>query len=205
MWNREARFPGSGVLFAMFTLALCALTLAGQSAMVDSAGRSPTVTADTGAYAAQDTVRPRRRAIDVSDWYYRRLTIHRWGSYAVLPLFGFQYVAGTQLYDRSSSAPTWAITGHRIGATALAGLFTVNTVTGLWNLWDSRAVEERRWLRYAHALSMLTADAAFTWAGSSLQRQAETSLARRREHRTVALGAMGLTVGSGLMMRIWNR
>src|SRR4051812_16069705 len=47
---------------------------------------------------AQDTVRRRRpRSVEVSDWYARRLTIHRYVSYSVLPVFAFQYAAGTQL------------------------------------------------------------------------------------------------------------
>jgi hypothetical protein len=95
--------------------------------------------------------------VEVSDWYSRRLTIHRYAAYSIIPVFGVQYVAGRQLWDNERDAPTWAKTTHRVGATALAGLFTVNTVTGLWNLWDSRSVTQGRALRYVHALTMLTA------------------------------------------------
>jgi len=150
-------------------------------------------------------VRARVKAIEVSDWYNRRLTVHRWLSYATVPLFGFQYAAGKQIWDNGAGAPSWARTGHRVGATALAGVFTVNTVTGVWNLWDSRSVEDRRALRYMHALSMLAADAGFTWAGAKLSEEAETSFAKRRLHRTVALSSMAITVASGVLMKILNK
>lgn len=149
--------------------------------------------------------RPRPRAVEVSEWYNRRLTVHRTLSYATIPLFAFQWAAGTQIWDKGPYAPSWARTGHRVGATALAGVFTVNTVTGVWNLWDSRHVEQGRGLRYMHAISMLTADAGFTWAGAKLSEQAETSYDKRRLHRTVALSSMAITTVSGLIMKFRNK
>jgi hypothetical protein len=155
--------------------------------------------------APADTVRKRRKSVDVSEWYSRRLTIHRYVAYGTIPVFAAQWVAGNQLYQESREAPTWAKTTHRVGATLLAGGFTVNTVTGLWNLWDSREQPEGRPLRTIHALSMIAADAAFTYAGVKLSDEAEQSAAKRREHRTIALSAMGLTAASGLAMKLWNR
>ncbi len=146
----------------------------------------------------------RRKVIEVSDWYSRRLTIHRYVAYATIPVFALQWAAGDQLYHKSSAAPTWAKTMHRVGATALAGMFTVNTATGLWNLWDSRSVPQGRALRTVHALAMLTVDAGFTWAGAKLSNEAETDNNARRLHREVALSCMGLTVVSGLAMKLWN-
>jgi hypothetical protein len=149
--------------------------------------------------------RPRPKVVEVSEWYSRRLTVHRYVSYAIIPVFGAQYLAGRQLFEKGSGAPTWAKTTHRVGATTLAGMFTVNTVTGLWNLWDSRSVPQGRALRTAHALMMLTADAGFTYAGAKLSNEAETSLDKRRLHRTIALSSMGVTVASGLMMKVFNK
>ena len=87
----------------------------------------------------------------------------------------------------------------------LAGMFTINTVTGAWNWWDSRSVSKGRALRTIHALSMITADAAFTYAGARLSNEAETNFDKRRLHRTIALSAMGLTVVSETVMAILNR
>ena len=152
-----------------------------------------------------DTPRVRPRAIEVSDWYGRRLTIHRSLSYAVIPIFAAQWVAGERIYKHGNEAPDWAKTTHRAGATALAGIFTVNTVTGLWNLWDSRQTPNGRALRYVHALSMLAADAGFTYAGVKLSKDAETDFNKRREHRTIALSSMALTIVSGLAMKFYNK
>jgi hypothetical protein len=154
--------------------------------------------------APLDTPRTRRHAVEVGEWYSRRLTIHRYVAYATIPVFALQWAAGDQLYRKSSSAPTWAKTMHRVGATSLAGMFTANTVTGAWNWWDSRSQAPGRTFRTLHALSMLGADAAFTYAGIKLSNDAETSAAKRREHRTVALSAMGVTVVSGLAMKLFN-
>lgn len=153
-----------------------------------------------------DTPPPAQRvqAVEVSDWYHRRLTLHRRLSYTVIPLFAFQYAAGSQIWEKGAAAPGWARRGHRIGAAAIGGVFVVNTVTGVWNLWDSRRVEEGRARRYLHATSMLLADAGFTWAGASLSEQAERSLEKRRLHRTVALSSIALSVASGLIMYFTN-
>jgi hypothetical protein len=143
--------------------------------------------------------------VQLSDGYYRRLTIHRIGSYTVIPIFTAQYIAGSRLYDQGSAAPGWARPTHKIGAAALAGVFTVNTVTGVWNLWESRHIPERRVLRFAHALSMLGADAAFAYTGIKLSQDAENSMVARRRHRNVALTSIGVSTVSGLAMWIANR
>jgi hypothetical protein len=52
---------------------------------------------------------------------------------------------------------------------------------------------------------MLGADAAFTYAGAKLSDEAETDARKRRLHRTIAIDAMGLTIASSVMMKIWNR
>jgi hypothetical protein len=146
----------------------------------------------------------RVRAIEVSEWYGRRLTLHRRLSYTVIPLFAFQYAAGDQIWEKGAAAPEWARRGHRIGAATIGSVFLVNTVTGAWNLWDSRHVEDGRARRYLHAASMLVADAGFTWAGAVLSEQAERSLSKRRLHRTVALSSIALSVTSGLIMYLTN-
>ena len=155
--------------------------------------------------APLDTPRTRRRAVELSEWYGRRLTIHRYVAYATIPVFALQWAAGDQLYKKSSDAPGWAKTMHRAGATSLAAMFTVNTVTGAWNWWDTRSQSQGRVLRTVHALTMLSADAAFTYAGAKLSNDAETNAVKRREHRTVALSAMGVTIVSGLAMKLLNR
>lgn len=140
-------------------------------------------------------------SIEYSDWYGRRLTIHRWASYTTLPLFAFQFLAGRELYAKSSDAPAWARKGHGVAATGVAALFVVNTVTGVWNLWDARRDAEGRTRRTAHGLLMLAADAGFTATGM-LAEGAESSPEDRRLHRSVALASMGVATVSYLIMLI---
>ncbi len=158
-----------------------------------------------GVRVADDTVRrPRAKAVEVSDWYERRLRIHRYGSYAIYPLFALQAVAGNQVFQEQRGAPDWAKTGHRVGATALAGVFTVNTVTGLWNLWDSRNAPPGRTRRTVHTLLMLASDAGFTYAGARLSQQAETSSDKRREHRVWAYSSMATALTGVGVMTLWQ-
>ena len=151
-----------------------------------------------------DTIPRRRRSIEVSDWYERRLRIHRYGAYATIPLFAFQAAAGNELYHKGSAADGWAKNGHRVGATALASVFTLNTVTGLWNLWDSRAVPQGRARRTIHTLLMLASDAGFAYAGIKLSEDAEESAAARRRHRNTAYASMGVAVTGAGMMLLWR-
>jgi len=153
---------------------------------------------------ADTTPRRRRKSIEVSDWYERRLRIHRYGAYATIPLFVFQAAAGNELYQKGSGADGWARNGHRIGATGLATVFGVNTVTGLWNLWDSRAVPQGRTRRTIHALLMLASDAGFAYAGIKLSEDAEQSADARRKHRNTAYASMGVAVTGAGMMLLWR-
>lgn len=171
----------------------------------DTAIRDTSLTARMPPQTVADTPRVRPRAVEVSDWYGRRLEIHRALSYTVIPIFGAQWFAGERIYKHGNEAPEWAKTMHRAGATALAGIFTVNTVTGLWNLWDSRHTPQGRTLRTVHALTMLAADAGFTYAGVKLSKDAETDFNKRRQHRTLALSSMALTVLSGVAMKLYNK
>jgi hypothetical protein len=150
------------------------------------------------------TPRRRRKSIEVSEWYERRLRIHRYGAYATIPLFIFQAAAGNELYNKGEGAAGWAKNGHRVGATSLATVFGVNTVTGLWNLWDSRSVPQGRTRRTIHTLLMLTADAGFAYAGIKLSEDAEESAAARRKHRNTAYASMGVAVTGAGMMLLWR-
>ncbi|MGH7618406.1 MAG: hypothetical protein ACREPM_14385 [Gemmatimonadaceae bacterium] len=166
-----------------------------------------TLAADTaGAFSVPavvtDTLRRRRHAIAYSEWYSRRLTVHRIGSYTMLPMFGAEYVLGQQLLngaDRHSAIGA----GHALVAGGIGVLFTVNTVTGLWNLWDSRSDPAGRTRRTIHSLAMLSSDAGFLWAGA-IAGQAKRSTDAARRHRNVALGSISVSTLGTVMMWLWK-
>jgi hypothetical protein len=149
-----------------------------------------------------DTARTRQRsrAVEYSDFYHVRLTLHCWLSFAMIPLFVGSYVTGDQVLRHSSSAPDWALNWHRPLATATAIVFTANTITGLWNLWDSRRDPAGRLKRYVHSMLFIAADAGFTYAGTTLARDARQSDQKRRQHRDVALVSMGISLTGWSMM-----
>jgi hypothetical protein len=146
--------------------------------------------------ATSDTVRRRPRAVEYSDAYATRLTIHRLGSYTMLPLFAAEYALGQNLLNDSRPS-SWIKPTHTGVALGLGALFTVNTVTGLWNLWDARSDPADRPRRYLHTALMLASDAGFAWTGAIADGH---SVAAERHHRAVALGSMSLSiVGTGIM------
>lgn len=194
----------TGLAVYAFVLALAAPSDTGRVLHSDTLAGPVQSALVTGIRVAEDTVRPRRRSVEVSEWYERRLRIHRYGAYTMIPLFVAQAIAGNQLYQDPKTAPDWAKTTHRVGATGLATVFTLNTVTGLWNLWDSRSVEQGRTRRTVHALMMLASDAGFTYAGVKLSEEAETSLQKREQHRNLAYGSMATALSGAALMTFWR-
>ncbi|NUO37767.1 MAG: hypothetical protein HOQ19_01855 [Gemmatimonadaceae bacterium] len=191
-------------------VAVAALLLAPADTTVavrDSADAGPRVIdARLGPTAADDTTPHRRpRAVEVSDAYALRLRIHHYASYAMIPLFTAQAIAGNQMYQSGSDDPAWAKSLHGIGAAGLGALFTVNTVTGVWNLWESRGVSEGRTARLVHSVFMLASDAGFAYAGIKLGPDAHNSFSKRQEHRRVAYISMGSALAGYATMLVANR
>ena len=161
--------------------------------------------------------RPRPKAVEYSDWYARRLTIHKYGSYLMLPLFGAEYYLGEKLIKGDASDAEKSM--HVAVATGIGALFTVNTVTGVWNLWDSRKDPADRTKRIVHSVLMIAADAGFALAAASAEddesegggdfgggdqvsavRMVERGEDDASTHKAIALTSIGIsTVGTVLM------
>src|SRR5258708_5565359 len=91
------------------------------------------------AFTAPDTGQGRPRAIEYSNFYTLRATIHRDASYATLPLFVAEYALGRSLYNKAPDSTSSSLrSAHGVVAAGIEGLFALNTVTGTWNLWDAR-------------------------------------------------------------------
>lgn len=147
---------------------------------------------------------PRRRAVEYSDWYGRRLTIHRWASYTMVPLFATEYWLGHKLLNDETVSPGTR-DAHAAVASTIGVLFAANTVTGLWNLWDARRDPNGRGTRLIHSALLLAADAGFLYTASLADDDDEGEhgaggARRATDHRNAALVSIGLsTVGTGLM------
>lgn len=165
--------------------------------------------------ARADTEPPRRpRAIEYSEAYDQRLTIHRWGSYVMLPLFAAQYALGDRLLKQKEDVFAGRRGGppdaglrrtHAVVASGVGLLFVANTVTGVWNIVEARHDPDGRTLRTVHGLTMLLSDAGFAATGVMGSRAVDRSPDDARSHRNVAVASMGVAaVGAG-MMWILNR
>jgi hypothetical protein len=166
--------------------------------VASSAAAQQPVPKPTAAPSDTPQVRRRPRSVEYSDAYYTRLTIHRIGSYTMLPLVASEWYLGNRLLN-GGDVPSWTKSTHVGVATAIGVLFTVNTVTGAWNAWDSRHDPSGRTRRYLHTGLMLAADAGFAWAGLVADEAGHGGDDARR-HRDIALASIGVsTVGTALM------
>jgi hypothetical protein len=103
-------------------------------------------------------------------------------------------------------------------ATGIGVLFAVNTVTGAWNLWDSRKDPTDRTKRIVHSVLMAAADAGFALAAASAEddegneregasldqvrasRSVEGGEDDNSTHKRIAIASFGIsTVGTVLM------
>lgn len=152
----------------------------------------------------------RRRAVRTSEWYGRRLAIHRYGSYAMLPLFVTQFVLGNKLLNQKEDQYAGKrltpidknLRNAHIGVGSAVGLlFISNTTTGVWNYLATRHNVEGRKLRTIHALTMLLADAGFAYTGLVASKDAtDHGPPEARKHRNLGLGSMAIaTAGASLM------
>jgi len=148
---------------------------------------------------------PPKVAVEYSDAYRMRAKIHKAASVATLPLFVTEGFLGQSLYSSPSEGKKSA---HLAVATGIGVLFGVNTVTGVWNLIDSRKDPNHRGRRIAHALLMLGADAGFlataaTGPSSELGEHGEHGEGgggSRSTHRAIAFTSIGAATAGYLIM-----
>ncbi|MGH7471921.1 MAG: hypothetical protein ACRENP_28555 [Longimicrobiales bacterium] len=155
----------------------------------------------------QQQQQKKAQLVEYSDAYMLRATIHKYSSYTMLPVFALQYYSGTLLLrerDGWQYAPDWAHKIHGPLAIGTAGLFTVNTVTGVWNLWEAREDPEDRTRRRWHAWLMMAADAGFVATAFLAPKDGPPPPVpvrnARHWHRTVAFASMGAAAVSYTIM-----
>ena len=165
-----------------------------------------TAPVDFGASPADTVVKKKRPAlVSYSDWYGRRLAIHRTLTWAMIPLFAVSYYTGERLARDGRVNSPYAIRAlHPYAATGATVVFGVNTFTGLWNLWDARHDPEGRTRRIAHSVLFMIADAGFAYGGS-IGNRGRTDGAVRDRHRTIALSSMGVSYVSMMLMLLGGK
>ena len=150
----------------------------------------------------------RRKSIEYSNAYYVRLKIHQYASWAMLPLFIGSYATGSDLINNKDSASSFSKNWHGVFAGATAGLFVVNTVTGVWNLVENRHNPAGRTRRWVHSIAMIVAEAGFVATGATAPEVGENGEVgeggNATTHKTLAITSMAIATASWLMMLIWK-
>jgi hypothetical protein len=145
-------------------------------------------------------------AVEHSNAYQTRAKIHKYASFATLPLFAAELALGQSLNGSNDSKKG----AHAVVGAGIVGLFGVNTITGAWNLFgEGRQDKEGRTLRLVHGLLMMAADVGFlattVTAPSTGQRGALTFEADRNTHRNLAIASVSVGTVGYLMMLFGNR
>ncbi|MEZ5316830.1 MAG: hypothetical protein R2752_05465 [Vicinamibacterales bacterium] len=152
-------------------------------------------------------IQARPVVVEYSDAYRTRAKIHRYASFATLPLFAAEAFVGQSLYNNPTPGKRDA---HLAIAGAMGGLFAVNTVTGVWNLVEARKDPNGRTRRMAHGLLMLAADAGFL-ATAALGPGHEREFGEggeggsRSAHRAMAFTSISLATVGYLVMLIGGK
>jgi hypothetical protein len=180
---------------------VCAFFLCGALAAraQDAAGAAP--------QNEQPAPDARPKAIEYSDAYETRAKIHKYASYATLPLFATEVALGQSVYNDPNARNSASRNAHIVVGTAITGLFAVNTVTGVWNMWESRNDPAHHKLKLIHGILMLGADAGFvaTFATGPGGRETATLDSEKQTHRAIALTSIGIATGSYLLMLFGNK
>jgi hypothetical protein len=188
------------VLTVMLLAAYCSLPLLAQDTAESQDTQTPT--AQNPQDAGQQPGPTHPGATTYSNGYEVRLKIHKYSSWATLPLFGTEFALGQSLYNKPETGAKR--TAHGIVGTGIVGLFGLNTFTGVWNLWEGRHDTDGRTTRIIHSVLMLASDGgilAATATGPHMRNGIITNPSDKSLHRDIAVASIGVgTVGYLLML-----
>lgn len=146
---------------------------------------------------------------EYSDGYRTRATIHKWSSWAMLPLFGIEAYLGQKMFNDVGEATDSNRRLHKSIAWGIGGLFAVNTATGLPNLIESRRDPAKRDLTLIHGILMLVADAGFlatalTQPDSQTAAGLEIYTPKKNQHLTIAYASISVAT-IGYLLALFGR
>ena len=152
---------------------------------------------------AADPQDARPVAIEYSDAHLTRAKIHKYASWATLPLLGTEFWLGQKLYDDPNSLTSDLRGVHGAVGAGLIGFFAVQSVTGMWNLLEARSAPGHT-KRLVHGLIMLAAEGGLVAAAASAPGHSRNDLinfdANRSTHRNIAVVSIGVGAGGYLFM-----
>jgi len=171
--------------------------------LVSSASPIRDALAVEAATLADDPQDTRPVAIEYSDAHETRAKIHKYASWATLPLLGAEFWLGQKLYDDPNSLTSNLRGVHGAVGAGLIGFFAVQSVTGMWNLLEARSAPGHT-KRLVHGLIMLASEGGLVAAAATAPGHSRTDLinfdANRSLHRNIAVVSIGVGAGGYLFM-----
>ena len=145
---------------------------------------------------------PRVAAFEYSDAYKTRAKIHKYASFATLPLFATEFALGQSLYNTPSDSKKSA---HIAIGSGIIGLYAVQGVTGLMNLLEAKKDPnpDGKKRRLTHAILMLASGAGFAitpMVAPGHRDQLEFGSGSASTHRAVAFTSIGIGTAGYLLM-----
>jgi hypothetical protein len=183
----------TGIVICLFSITVWAQET--QTSEVTSGQENTSDAAQSGTSQPQPVPAPQPPPRPYSRAYELRQDIHKYASYATLPLFAAEYALGQSL--PSEPGRSGSMRGlHAAVGTGLVGLFFLNTATGGWNLWQSRHETNHRTNRFIHGSLMIASNAGFVATAASAPSHHNPSSFDhdRTVHRNLAIAS--ITVGT---------
>lgn len=200
-------------VFFLTTLVLPAHRAAAQTdtplhAAIADAGNSMTLTGSS-ALESHDpqSPAPRVAAFEYSDAYQTRAKIHKYASFATLPLFATEFALGQSLYNTPSDGKKSA---HVAIGTSIIGLYGVQGVTGVMNLLEAKKDPnpDGKTRRLTHAILMLASGAGFAitpMVAPGHRDELEMGSSSASTHRAVAFTSIGIGTAGYLLMLLGGK
>ena len=152
---------------------------------------------------AADPQGTRPVAIEYSDAHETRAKIHKYTSWAALPLMATEFALGEKLYNDPNSTTSSSRGVHGAVGAGLIGVFGVQGVTGVWNLVESNQAPGHT-KRLVHGLLMLAAEGGFVAAAVTAPGHNRNDLinfdANKATHRNIAIVSLGVGTAGYLLM-----
>jgi hypothetical protein len=152
---------------------------------------------------AADPQGTRPVAIEYSDAHETRAKVHKYASWATLPLMATEFALGESLYNDPNSLTSGMRGVHGVVGAGLIGFFGVQSVTGVWNLVESKDAPGHT-KRLVHGLLMLAAEGGFVASAVTAPGHSRNDLinfdANKATHRNIAVVSMGVGTAGYLLM-----
>jgi len=157
--------------------------------------------------SASQAPSPRAGSSGFGHGYFVRRKIHKYVSFATMPLIVSQAIVGQRLMDRTGDESGSLRSAHSALTAGLGAVFGIESVTGVWNMLEARKNHIRSKKHLIHGILMLAADAGFVATaalapGGDDDEGGNRGTNRASTHRAVGYASLGVATVSYVYMLI---